>query len=167
MQDRPQASADQVHNLRSWLSHYENAIEYSEQDFLYERDLICPRVSRRTHFGKWMQNLGFFRLASVGSGGNSTRYYDWNVWKSFGGFWLLLCTIGALLGPLWAMSFTSSTWQKLTIVSAATVGSSCLAIFGTTLKPSQRSVLVAGYGKCCGCATQRLMGRPGIVVLRC
>lgn len=148
MQDRPYASEDQRHNLRSWLKHYENAIESSEQTFLEARDLFCPRVPRRTHFGRWMQRLGVSKLVLVDSvGEGSTKYYDWNVWKSFGGFWLVLCTVGALLGPLWAMPSAHSTAHRLAIVSGATVAFSLLATFGTTWKPSQRAMLVAGYAR--------------------
>jgi hypothetical protein len=93
-----------------------------------------------------MQRLGASRLALMGSTGEgSTKYYDWNVWKSFGGFWLVLSTIGVLLGPLWAMPFARNTAQRLAIVSSATVAFSLLATFGTTWKPSQRSMLIAGY----------------------
>ena len=146
MRDRPYASDDQRHNLHAWLKYYENAVERSEQAFLDERDLICSRVPRRTHFGRWMQRLGASRLALMGaSNKDSTKYYDWNVWKSFGGFWLVLSTIACLLGPLWAMPFANNTAQRLAIVSCATVAFSLLAIFGTTWKPSQRSMLIAGY----------------------
>lgn len=147
LQDRPLASPTQLQNLQSWLEYYPNAIASSESEFLDKpADLIVPRIASRTHFGKWMQNLGLITLAALkGEKDQATSYYNWNMWKSIGGLWLLICTSGILLAPLWAMPFAPDTVSRLAIVTAATFSFSILAIIGTTLKPSQRSLLVAGY----------------------
>ena len=146
LQDRPAVSPDQLRNLRSWLEYYPNAIDSSEREFLDdETDLISPRTARRTHFGRWMQRLGLFNMASLkGQKDRATDYYNWNVWKRIGGLWLLICTSGILFAPLWAMAFAHSTALRLTIVTAATASFSLLAIVGTTLKPWHRSLVMAG-----------------------
>jgi succinate-acetate transporter protein len=93
-----------------------------------------------------MESIGLYKLAGF-RGVSSTasgKYYDRNAWKSLGGFWLMICLLGMLLGPLWALPFVIDRAVRLAVVTAFAVVFSLIVIVGTTFKASHRGVLVAG-----------------------
>lgn len=145
--ERPVPSLEQVRNIQTWLANYPNAIEDPEQEFVsHEKDLFAVKLARRTHFGKWMESIGLYNLAGFRDAGSkaSGKYYDRNAWKSLGGFWLMVCLLGMLLGPLWALPFALDRAVRLSVVTAFAVAFSMIAIIGTTFKASHRGALVAG-----------------------
>lgn len=145
--ERPVPSSEQLRNIQTWLGNYPNAIEKPEQDFIvHEKDLFAVQISHRTLFGKWMESIGLYKLTSFQGAGSkaSGKYYDRNAWKGLGGFWLMVCLLGMLLGPLWALPFVLDRAVRLSVVTAFAVAFSLIVIVGTTFKASHRGVLVAG-----------------------
>ncbi|KXS94827.1 hypothetical protein AC578_3654 [Pseudocercospora eumusae] len=150
LQDRPTASKEQLRNLRTWLENYPNAIEKKEQKFLedeYDKDLITARTAQHTPFGRWMQSLGLSRLARLPgiTSSSPTWYYDRDTWKSIGAFVLLFIMLMMLLAPLWCLPFANDSAGRLAIVTSFTLAFSLLVVIGTTLRTSQRMILVVGY----------------------
>ena len=147
LHDRPAASQEQIRNIQTWLTNYPNAIETPEQQFVcHEKDLIAVQLSRRTHFGRWMESIRLYNIAGLRSARSaaSGKYYDRNAWKSLGGFWLMLCSLAMLLGPLWALPYAIDRMVRVSVVSAFAVAFSLIVIVGTTLKASHRCAVVAG-----------------------
>jgi hypothetical protein len=145
--ERPVPSAEQLRNIQTWLTNYPNAIEGPEQEFVVrEKDLFAVQTPRRTLFGKWMESLGLYKFAGFRGTGSraSGKYYDRNAWKDLGGFWLMLCLLGMLLGPLWALPFILDRAVRLSVVTTFAVVFSMIVIIGTTFKAAHRGVLVAG-----------------------
>lgn len=145
--ERPVPNVEQLRNIQTWLTNYPNAIEGPEQEFVVrEKDLFAVQISRRTLFGKWMESLGLYRFAGFRGVGSraSGKYYDRNAWKDLGGFWLMLCLLGMLLGPLWALPFILDRVVRLSVVTSFAVVFSMIVIIGTTFKAAHRGVLVAG-----------------------
>jgi hypothetical protein len=56
----------------------------------------------------------------------------------------MICLLGMLLGPLWALPFVIDRAVRLAVVTAFAVVFSLIVIVGTTFKASHRGVLVAG-----------------------
>jgi len=56
----------------------------------------------------------------------------------------MVCLLGMLLGPLWALPFVLDRAVRLSVVTAFAVAFSLIVIVGTTFKASHRGVLVAG-----------------------
>ena len=56
----------------------------------------------------------------------------------------MICLLGMLLGPLWALPFTIDQAVRLSVVTAFAVAFSLLVVVGTTFKASHRGVFVAG-----------------------
>jgi hypothetical protein len=95
-----------------------------------------------------MEQLGVWRLAAVTESSrqqNTTRYYDKNLIKSLGGFFLITGTLLFLLGLLWAMTFVRGAVTRVAVTTGFTVALSFFLVIGTTLKASHRSAITSGY----------------------
>ena len=144
MRSRATAEDSQVRNVKNWFWNHEHAIEVNEQGWLTRRSDLIPLVeSRKPMLKVLLERIGASRLAAVfpathreGRVQSKTTKYGSNRGID-ATLTVVIVVVGllALLGPMWWLSFVSSTPKRLGIITGFITIFAFILISATVNKP--------------------------------